>query len=187
MMAQISQEDLEELAAGSHQAFQRVFRATYPKVHAFALGFIKNEADAEDVAQTVFIKLWTKRAIVDKIQNVDTYLYTVTKNTVLNHLASRKALTIDIQSVRGIKNRDATAQEQIEAQDLQLLIDMIVDNMPPQRQAIYKMSREEGLSNDEIAERLGLQKKTVENTLNMALRQIREMLKFLILLLLNWG
>lgn len=64
---------------------------------------------------------------------------------------------------------------------------MIVENMPPQRQTIYRMSREEGLSNDEIAERLGLQKKTVENTLNLALRQIREMLKFLILLLLPWG
>ena len=70
---------------------------------------------------------------------------------------------------------------------MRLLIDMIVENMPPQRQTIYRMSREEGLSNDEIAERLGLQKKTVENTLNLALRQIREMLKFLILLLLPWG
>ena len=90
-------------------------------------------------------------------------------------------------SVKEIRNSEATAQEQIEAQDLRLLIDMIVENMPPQRQTIYRMSREEGLSNDEIAERLGLQKKTVENTLNLALRQIREMLKFLILLLLPWG
>ena len=151
------------------------------------MGFIKNEADAEDVVQAVFIKLWTKRAMVSKVENMDSYLYTVTKNTVLNQLASRKATTIDIQSLREIRNNEATAQEQIEAQDLQLLIDMVVENMPPQRKTIYKMSREEGLSNDEIAERLGLQKKTVENTLNLALGQIREMLKILILLLLSWG
>ena len=186
-MAQILHDVLEEMAAGSHQAFQKVFYATYPKVHAFAMGFIKNEADAEDVVQAVFIKLWTKRAMVSKVENMDSYLYTVTKNTVLNQLASRKATTIDIQSLREIRNNEATAQEQIEAQDLQLLIDMIVENMPPQRKTIYKMSREEGLSNDEIAERLGLQKKTVENTLNLALGQIREMLKILILLLLSWG
>ncbi len=186
-MAQISRDDLEELAAGSHQAFQRVFYATYPKVRAFALGFVKNEADAEDISQTVFIKLWMKRASIGKVQNMDTYLYTVTKNAVLNHLATRRPLTIDILSLRGIGNSEATAQEQIEAKDLQLLIDMIVDNMPPQRQTIYRMSREEGLSNDEIAERLGLQKKTVENHLNLALGYIRKMLKILILLLLNWG
>jgi RNA polymerase sigma-70 factor (ECF subfamily) len=186
-MAQILRDDLEELAAGSHMAFQKVFHATYPKVHAFALGFIKNEADAEDVVQAVFIKLWTKRTLMRTVQNMDTYLYTVTKNTVLNQLASRKATTIDIQSMKEIRNSEATALEQIEAQDLQLLIDMVVDNMPPQRQAVYKMSREEGLSNEEIAKRLGLQKKTVENTLNLALKQIREMLKILILLLLNWG
>ncbi len=186
-MPLILRDDLEELAAGSHMAFQKVFMATYPKVHAFALGFIKNEADAEDVAQAVFIKLWTKRAMLGQVQNMDSYLYTVTKNTVLNQLAARKTQCVDIQSVKEIRNSEATAQEQIEAQDLRLLIDMIVENMPPQRQTIYRMSREEGLSNDEIAERLGLQKKTVENTLNLALRQIREMLKFLILLLLPWG
>ena len=64
---------------------------------------------------------------------------------------------------------------------------MVVENMPPQRQTIYKLSREEGLSNDQIAERLGLQKKTVENHLNLALGDIRNMLKILILLLYGWG
>ena len=63
---------------------------------------------------------------------------------------------------------------------------MVVDNMPSQRQAIYRMSREEGLSNEQIAEKMGLQKKTVENHINLALRDIREMLKILILLLTTW-
>ena len=52
--------------------------------------------------------------------------------------------------------------------------------------SIYRMSREEGLSNEQIAEKMGLQKKTVENHINLALRDIREMLKILILLLTTW-
>ena len=64
---------------------------------------------------------------------------------------------------------------------------MTVENMPPQRQAVYKLSRVEGLSNDQIAEKLGLQKKTVENHLNLALGEIRKVLKMFILLLLAWG
>jgi RNA polymerase sigma-70 factor (ECF subfamily) len=164
-----------------------VFQAAYPNVRAFTLGFIKNEADADDISQLVFIKLWTNRDKLANVRNFDSFLYTITKNTVLNHIASRKAYTIDISSARNITTGDDTPIDQIEAQDLQLLIDMIVENMPPQRQTIYKMSREEGLSNDIIAERLGLQKKTVENHINLALGEIRKMLKILILLLLNWG
>lgn len=183
----IGKETIEELAEGSHLAFQQVFSVFYPKVHAFAQGFIKNEADADDISQTVFINLWTKRESLSRVDNLDAYIYTIAKHTVLNYIAQRKAFTIDIARLRNMGCEGATPQEQIEASDMKLLIDMIVQQMPPQRQTIYRMSREEGLDNDAIAERLGLQKKTVENHLNLALGDIRKMLKILILLLLSWG
>lgn len=184
---QISKDKIEALAMGSHKAFHEVFRAFYPKVRAFALGFMKNEADADDIVQTVFIKLWTKRVMLQKVENFDTYLYTITKHTVLNQMASRKAFTVDITSMREAASGTASPLEQMEAQNLKLLIDMVVEHMPPQRQTIYRMSRDEGLSNDKIAEQLGIQKKTVENHLNLALGEIHEMLKILILLLMAWG
>ena len=95
-------------------------------------------------------------------------------------------LSPDGAFLREMAAGNASPQELVEADDLQLLIDMVVDNMPSQRQAIYRMSREEGLSNEQIAEKMGLQKKTVENHINLALRDIREMLKILILLLTTW-
>lgn len=183
---QISKDRIEALAMGSHEAFHEVFRVFYPKVRAFAMGFMKNEADADDIVQTVFIKLWTKRGMLQKVENLDTYLYTITKNTVLNQMASYKAFTVDIMSMREATSSTASPLEQIEAQDLKLLIDMVVEHMPPQRQTIYRMSRNDGLSNDEIAKQLGLQKKTVENHLYLALGEIREMLKILILLIWAW-
>lgn len=182
----ISQDIIEELTEGNQEAFRKIFKATYPQVRAFSKGLTKNDADADDIAQQVFIKLWTKRAILAHVKNFDTYLYTITKNTVLNHMASQKAFTIDISNIRDLSTSTDSPLEQIEANDLQLLIDMVVEGMPPQRQAIYRMSREEGLNNDQIAEKLGLQKKTVENHLNLALGDIRKMLKMLILLLLAW-
>ena len=182
----IDKDTIDALAMGSRQAFQQVFSVFYPKVHAFALGFIKSEADADDIAQMVFITLWTKREKLQGVENLDGYIYTVAKHTVLNFIALRR-VTIDIDSIAEPIIAAASPQEQIEASDMKLLIDMIVANMPPQRQTIYRMSREQGLNNDAIAEKLGLQKKTVENHLNLALGDIRKMLKILILLLLGWG
>lgn len=183
----INQETIDNLARGDHRAFHTVFKAAYPKVHAFALGFIKDNDHVDDICQTVFMNLWTHRETLSRIQNLDGYLYKITKNTVLNYIASLKAFTIDITAARQLRTNDATAVEQLEAQDLQLLTDMIVENMAPQRQTVYRMSREQGLSNEEIAEKMGLQKKTVENHLNLALGEIRKMLKLIILMLLNWG
>ena len=74
--------------------------------------------------------------------------------------------------------------EDLIAKDLQLLIDMVVENMPPQRKLIYQLSREAGLSNAEIAEKLDLSKKTVENHLNLALKELRKILLYLLILYL---
>lgn len=183
----INRDMMETLAAGNHEVFQRVFSMFQPKVHAFALGLIKNATDADDITQMVFIKLWTNRAKLSDVENLDSYIFTITKNTVLNFIAQRRLPELDIDALRNAATTGATPQEQIEASDLKLLIDMVVEQMPAQRQTVYRLSREEGLSNDEIAQQLGIQKKTVENHLNLALGEIREMLKILIFVLFGWG
>ena len=113
----ISQDIIEELTEGNQEAFRTVFKAAYPQVRAFTMGFIKNNADADDIAQQVFIKLWTKRAILANVRNFETYLYTITKNTVLNHMASQKAFTIDISNIRDLSTSTDSPLEQIEAND----------------------------------------------------------------------
>ena len=185
-MSSISPSIIEKLTEDSQEAFKTIFKATYPQVWNFSKCLTKDDADADDIAQQVFIKLWTKRAVLTNLRNFDTYLYTITKNTVLNHIASKKAFMVDVSDVRDISAGNVSPIEQMEANDMQLLIDTVVNNMPPQRQTIYRMSREEGLTNDQIAEQLGLQKKTVENHLNLALGEIRKALKILIFLLLGW-
>lgn len=183
----IGSDILERLIMGDHKAFRVVFTMVYPKVFAFANGFVKNETDAADIAQIVFIRLWTKRAALAGVKNFDTYLYVVTKNTVLNYIASKKAVTVDISNIYNFSDNVASPQEQIEASDLKLLVDMAVSQMPQQRQTVYRLSREEGLTNDEIAKKLGLQKKTVENHINLALKDIRKSMPALFFLLLVWG
>ncbi|MBR6945136.1 MAG: RNA polymerase sigma-70 factor [Prevotella sp.] len=182
----IDKEQIEAIARGSQEAFRRLFLDAYPKIYLFTLGFLKNKTYADDIVQTVFIKIWTKRKFLLDVNNIDSYLYTVTKNTILNHIISHRHPLTDIASVPDTLVENVSPQEALEAKDLKLFVDMIVDQMPPQRQTIYRMSREEGLKNEDIATCLGLQKKTVENHLNMALRDIRKMLKIIIFLLVGW-
>lgn len=179
----ISEDIIRRLAEGDHEAFRSVFKMFYPKVYAFASGFTKNADDAEDVAQTVFIRLWMRREQLAKVGKFDSYLYVITKNIVLNSIAAKKGYSVDLSCVRNLYAKSPSAQENIEAEDLRLLVDLIVSNMPQQRQTVYRMSREEGLTNDEIAQQLGIQKKTVENHLNLALKEIRNSLSMAIFLL----
>ena len=92
----------------------------------------------------------------------------------------------EIQTVGGVCeiSDEYTPYDKLIAKDLQLLIDMVVNEMPPKRKMIYKLSRIEGLSNEQIAEKLGIQKKTVENHLNIALNELRDALALSILVYL---
>ncbi|MBS5110731.1 MAG: sigma-70 family RNA polymerase sigma factor [Phocaeicola vulgatus] len=154
----VEPEVVGEFASGSHEAFHKIFKLFYPKVYAFIRGFIKDLDDSEDLTQIVFIKLWNKRAIFH------------------NRFTSE-------DNVPEISD-EYTPYDKLIAKDLQLLIDMVVNEMPPKRKMIYKLSRIKGLSNEQIAEKLGIQKKTVENHLNIALNELRDALALSILVYL---
>lgn len=176
---------LMKIVAGDAKAFRSFFDRYYPQVFGFALRLLKDEDDAEDVAQGIFIKLWIQRATLANITNLDGFLYRVTRNATLNFIASNKYKdsNVSVDSANSVSIRD-NVEEVLEANDTQLLIDMVVNNLPSQRQKVYRMSREEHLTNDEIAQKLGLEKKTVENHLSLALRELRKALLSYFLLML---
>lgn len=178
---------IKKIADGDVRAFQAFFKTRYSQVFGFALSLVKNRMDADDIAQTVFVRLWRMRYELDKIANVDHYLYRMTRNIVFSFLSSKheNQSCVPIDGIFNLSG-DQTPEDLLEVQDTQLLIDLVVEGMPTQRRKVYTKSRVEGLSNEEIARQLGIEKKTVENHLNLAFREIRKAIMFYLLLML-WG
>ena len=136
--------------------------------------------------QADYIKVWNKREKFADIQDFDSYLFILAKYTVINYISSKHIIPIDIDSLPDRYANESSPHDDVVAKDTQLLIDMVVESMPQQRQQIYRMSREQHLKNEEIAQRLGIQKKTVENHLNLALKEIKKALYLMILLPWHW-
>ena len=165
---------LEQFAVGNHTAFRELFMRYHLKVYYFVLGLVKSESDAEDLTQEIFLKLWTHRSRFTEVR----------KHTAFNYIESRRVNLVSLESASEEDEERSTPYEDLVAKDLRLLVDMIVETMPPQRRMIYRMSRNEGLSNTEIAENLQLSKKTVENHLNLALKELRNaVLTFLLVMM----
>ena len=161
MHSEIAEEKLlvSQFSQGSHISFKALFMSYYPKVRSFIMGLVKSESEAEDLTQEVFLKLWTHREKFCEVEVLGTYLYVLTKNSTFNYLRSRQNRQ-DSQGTEWVEeSTDTTPYEELVAKDLQLLIDMVVENMPPQRQMIFRLNREAGLTNAEIAEKLQISKK----------------------------
>lgn len=176
---------LEQFAVGNHTAFRELFMRYHLKVYYFVLGLVKSESDAEDLTQEIFLKLWTHRSRFTEVRTFGSYLYVLAKHTAFNYIESRRVNLVNLERAgEEDGERSDTPYEDLVAKDLRLLVDMIVETMPPQRKMIYRMSRDEGLSNTEIAENLQLSKKTVENHLNLALKELRNaVLTFLLVMM----
>ena len=135
-----NQKEIRKLAAGDARMFGALYRIFFPKIHQFALMLLKNKQDADDVCQIIFMKVWLKR------EDLDSYLFILSKNTIIDYISTKK----NVESDEIPEYVDAvTPHEKLIVSDIQLLIDMVVENMPEQRQAVYRMSREQYLKNDE--------------------------------------
>lgn len=173
-------EILLRLSEGDEKAFRNIFSRYYSKVRSFSYGFLKDRDEADELAQMIFIKLWEKRDSFVSVHNFDSYLFTLSKYTIFNYIEARHIIPVDIEEV--LDNVDTiTPYDEVIANDLKLLVDLTVNEMPPQRRQIFRLSRQFGLTNDEIALKLGIQKKTVENHLNLALKELRNIIGFIVI------
>ena len=168
---------IEQLRAGSKEAFRSLYDAVGPKIHAFSLSYLKNEADAEELLQEVFLKLWEVRETLDKSKNIKSFLFKICINLIYD-LIRRKNIEQAYLHYSGINNQlnsDSTWHEVIYNEMLNNL-QHLISAMPEQRQRIFRLSKEDGLSNDEIAQQLNLSRRTVENQLYRAITNLKEKL-----------
>lgn len=175
---------IEAVSRGDEQAFESLFLHYFPRIKGFISGILQNEEEAEDISQDIFVSMWQNRERLTNIENLNAYLFRIAKNTVFRHI-ERSLLFKDYQQqteyAAFVSGENDSIEEELYAKELEFLISVAVEKMPPQRKQIYRMSRVAGLSNDDIATRLSISKRTVENHLTLALADIRKIIGFFIL------
>lgn len=160
-----------DIASGDTEAFKTLFEMFYPKVKVFLVKLLKDDKASEDIAQDIFVKLWSMGPSLPEISSFNAYLYRMTKNAALNYLRDRKP-SVDISEL--LIMCDGDIEQEYYRKEKELLVRLAVEQMPSQRKRIFTMSRYQGKTNDEIAKTLGLSKHTVENHLTLALKELRE-------------
>lgn len=156
--------------------FLEIYRAFYGKVFTFVLSLVKSKANAQDITQNIFMKLWKNRKNLEHIKSMDDYLFILSKNACMDYFrkASRKKeISTDVFDEFLLSRIVSSPEKRIDAlSDIEELRH-VIDSLPSKRRDIFIMSRFDGLSNDEIASVLGVSKKTVENQISLATKKIK--------------
>jgi RNA polymerase sigma-70 factor (ECF subfamily) len=157
-----------QLKSGSKEAFRTLFDRYGLRIHRFALGYLKSDHDAEELVQEVFLKLWDKRESLDSSKNTKGFIFKIAVNAIYDFIR-RKNIQKAFQefAIQNPANSDETWHEVV-YNDMLAQMNQLISQMPEQRQKVFKLSREDGLSNDEISQKLGLSKRTIENQLYRA-------------------
>lgn len=171
----------------SDAAFEQLFKSHYKALHSYANMLLKDLDAAEEVVQSMFLKLWEKRHLLDVQTSIKAYLYKCVYNDSLN-LMKHEQVKNKYQdfSLHTMNTEHEAASNKVELSELQRQLQHALNALPEQCRIIFQMSRFEELKYKEIAERLGISIKTVENQMGKALKILRlKLVDFLVLILLG--
>jgi len=167
---------LAAIATGDQAAFERLFRAWYPRMVRHARHLLGEPDLAEEVAQEVFVALWRRRTALPDAGALPGYLHRAVRNRSLNKLRGPAVTSIDAS----VDDRVAvapTAARDLEEQELATAVADAIAALPERTAEVFLLSRDQGLTYSEIAETLEISVKTVETLMGRALRVLRETLR----------
>ena len=165
------------LQKGNVVAFDSLFEVYSSKLFCFALKYLKNVTDTEELVQDVFVQVWEHRDALKSELSFKSYLFTVTLNKIRKHF-NKKAISLRYLESLG-HDPELTDNEKIQNDDYESILQqvyLIIDQMPPRRREIFMKSKLEGKSSKEIAIELNISYGTVDNQVSEALKFIRSRL-----------
>ena len=159
-------------------AFKSLYKRYSKKIYFFSLKHLGNNVEAEELVQSVFINVWENRTSLDASNSVKSYIYKSAVNYIYNYLKKKAIHARFIESqMQKDENHSNLTYEQVYSHDLEKSINSIVETLPFQQKKIFQFSRNDGLTHIEIARKLNLSVRTVENQIYRALKTIRTILK----------
>jgi|SRR5690606_1777611 len=161
---------IEKVRSGDHIAFKTIYDLYAPGLYYSAYNLLRDKEVCEDLVQDLFLALWAKRQSLE-ILSLKGYLYTAIKNRVLMVLRAGK-IQIDPLAAE-VLSLHYSPHGELEEREIQSILDENMEVLPARCKEIFQLSRREHLSNKEIAARLNISPKTVENQITIALRQLR--------------
>lgn len=166
------------LNRGDREAFKIIFNSFHRKIYNTSKKMGISHEDAEGIVQDVFLLLWENRASIDHTLSLNAYLLTIAKRLVIKrvkrnllkekHELNNKNLSIDYSNC---------TEEYLVFTETEQNVQSSIDQLPLNRRQIFMLSKENGMSNDEIAQKLKITKRTVENQLYRATKAIKDHLK----------
>lgn len=166
----------------SAATFEKIFMKYQPILLYFINGFIKDLETSKDICQNIFFMLWRDRKKLSAISSLDTYLFFIAKGAVCNFFDHEVVSDKYISHILHSPIETDDSEERLFANELENKIRQTIKEMPQKRRLIFYLSRDKRLSNQEIAERLNISRRTVENHLTSALADIRKSLKLILLM-----
>lgn len=161
------------LVASNTVMFEKIFKEHFKGLHAYAYTMLKDTQAAEDIVQNIFLKLWEKKDTIQVERSMASYLYRAVHNDSLNYLQHQKVKEAHLAYQgrnAGNSNNDA---ENISYEELDSRLEKALQVLPEACRMVFLMSRFEELKYRDIAEKLNISVKTVENQMGKALRLLR--------------
>lgn len=156
------------------EAFTVIYQKYHAYLYALAFRYLKNIEMAEDAVQHVFVKLWENTKDIEIGINLKNYLYTMTKNYILNQIRDHKE-TISVYYVNSQKEipDDNHFLQRIEEEQVSMALYQAIDSLPAQKKEVCRLKIEEDISNQEIADRMGISIHTVKSHYQESIKMIR--------------
>jgi RNA polymerase sigma-70 factor (family 1) len=168
---------INNLKEGDVLSFNYIFKKYNKKVYYFAISYLRNKEEAEDVVQEVFMNLWKSRRQINEYYDFSKYLFKITYNATCKKFrkqaSDKKQLEVALQN---IFPEDNSTNLEIEYNNLVETTNILIDKLPSRQKNIFLLSTKEQLTNEQIAQQLSISRKTVENYLTMAKTSLRKLL-----------
>jgi RNA polymerase sigma-70 factor (ECF subfamily) len=162
-------------------AFKELYKRYWAKLYIYAFKVLHDKDICEDIIQQVFYDLWNRRYDLN-IEIPSAYLYSAVKHQIFNQFRKKKFSRIQPEHLLTFIS-ESKIEESVEYKELHSRVEKLINELPEQRRIVFVMSRNEGLSNKEIASQLNLSVQTVKNQISSALKFIRNSLKTIIFFL----
>ncbi|HVK49135.1 MAG TPA: sigma-70 family RNA polymerase sigma factor [Pseudobacter sp.] len=170
---------LRDISGGDEPSFRVFFNHHWDKVYSTAFMVLRSVQAAEDIAQEVFLRFWKNRRNIPELQSVDAWLFIVTRNLVYSQISrtkTRQAYASYRQNQWPASAEDP-AWQLAEYNALKATIEAGISQLTPQQQTAFRLSREQGLTHEEIAAQMNISAKSVKDYIVRSLAFLRKHLQ----------